>query len=48
MTPIKPASFCEPDKVELPKPEDPNLHINFPEHTSEKLENDFDLDSDNQ
>lgn len=48
MTPIKPASFCEPDKVELPKPDDPNLHINFPEHTSEKLENDFDLDSDNQ
>ncbi|XP_070132974.1 insulin receptor substrate 1 isoform X2 [Drosophila bipectinata] len=51
MTPIKPPSFCEAgpeDKVDLPKPEDPNLHINFPEHTSEKLENDFDLDSDNQ
>ncbi|KAH8287855.1 hypothetical protein KR018_002676 [Drosophila ironensis] len=50
MTPVKPTSFCEeePEKVELPKPEDANLHFNFPEHTSERLARDFDLDSENQ
>ncbi|KAI8042600.1 insulin receptor substrate 1 [Drosophila gunungcola] len=52
MTPIKPSIFGdamhEKEKVELQSSEDANLHFDFPEHTSEKLAKDFDLDSDNQ
>ncbi|KAH8410609.1 hypothetical protein KR009_006636 [Drosophila setifemur] len=51
MTPIKPTSICEVGDeklVELHSSEDAHLHFNFPEHTSEKLSSDFDLDSENQ
>ncbi|XP_016982476.2 insulin receptor substrate 1 isoform X1 [Drosophila rhopaloa] len=52
MTPIKPTIFgdviFEKEKNELQSSEDANLHFDFPEHSSEKLAKDFDLDSDNQ
>ncbi|XP_017025696.1 insulin receptor substrate 1 [Drosophila kikkawai] len=47
MTPIKPTNE-ENEKVELQRVEDANLHFNFPEHMSEKLAKELDLDSDNQ
>ncbi|XP_037712049.1 insulin receptor substrate 1 [Drosophila subpulchrella] len=52
MTPIKPTLFGdvsqEKEKVEMQSSQDANLHFDFPEHTSEKLAKDFDVDSDNQ
>ncbi|KAH8249036.1 hypothetical protein KR032_005397 [Drosophila birchii] len=47
MTPIKPTND-EHEKVEIQRSEDANLHFNFPEHMSEKLAKELDLDSDNQ
>ncbi|XP_017075682.2 insulin receptor substrate 1 [Drosophila eugracilis] len=52
MTPIKPSIFSEAmhekKNAEKQSSEDANLRFDFPEHTSEKLVKDFDLDSDNQ
>ncbi|XP_017042924.1 insulin receptor substrate 1 [Drosophila ficusphila] len=51
MTPIKPLSgecIPEREKVDPQGTGDTNLQFDFPEHTSEKLGKNFDLDSDNQ
>eukprot|EP00099_Drosophila_melanogaster_P004147 NP_001188772.1 chico, isoform B [Drosophila melanogaster] len=49
MNPVNPTdAIHEKEKADMQRLEDASLHFNFPEHASEKLAKDFDLDSDNQ
>ncbi|XP_039502637.1 insulin receptor substrate 1 isoform X1 [Drosophila santomea] len=49
MTPINPTdAIHEKEKIDKQRLEDASLHFDFPEHASEKLAKDYDLDSDNQ